>query len=403
MSDKNTAPADRAYGTQQAPLISGGIASELAPFVGLVYSATSALDDSWANDFFSRLLSIPLSLVQDSTPSDLSVLENTQPFAAPDAAYQAQHSPTVSEFVNASNASYALGVTPEGLTPFAVDGKQLSINDQASGMAAKVWKTEDNQLIIAYNGTTGGDTLLLNPFQLVGELLADLLLLGGSTAPADQDSVDFAQYVVQQAKEQGIASQDVFVTGHSLGGQEAEYVAQQTGLGGLGDEPNGLPASTFDSAVGDGSNFVNLLTYGDGFGDLASDIQGLQPYAPDFAPDNGELPHYGTNILLGDVDNQNTAVSELTTMVHYLGNTLGFAAYLIGEDSFHFPNTQARLLGVDLQPASVLVSALAALNDTSGGQVFDVENSGIGEVIAANGQRSDYHFGALPDSSHPLS
>ncbi|MDZ4268067.1 MAG: hypothetical protein U1D00_20645, partial [Mycobacterium sp.] len=68
--------------------------------------------------------------------------------------------PTVAQFLNASAAGYVLGATPGGLVPFTVNGFQVVSTNIFSGMVGKAWVTPEGQVIIAYQGTTGGSHLL---------------------------------------------------------------------------------------------------------------------------------------------------------------------------------------------------------------------------------------------------
>src|ERR1700712_200214 len=68
----------------------------------------------------------------------------------------AEKTPTVAQFLNAAAGEYVLGGQPEGLKPFTVDGKQMTSTNVLSGESAQAWVTPDDQIIIAYQGTTGG-------------------------------------------------------------------------------------------------------------------------------------------------------------------------------------------------------------------------------------------------------
>jgi hypothetical protein len=115
------------------------------------------------------------------------------------------------------------------------------------------------------------------------------------------DALRFAQQVETEAAAQGYTPNDIFVTGHSLGGWEAEYVAQNTGLGGIGFESLGL--ATTVPGNGADSLFVNTSTYGDP-ASFSSNLPGLQPFAPTYVPGGGIYPHYGPIVMLGDPNSQ---------------------------------------------------------------------------------------------------
>ena len=262
--------------------------------------------------------------------------------------------PTVAQFLNASATEYVLGGVPGGLTPFTVHGWPMRSLHLATGEDATVWVTPQNQIIIAYSGTTGGTNLLFNPLIAISQLLTDFQAGFGNTTPkAFTQALDFAQQVQAEAAVQGYAPDSIFVTGHSLGGWEAQYVAQQLGLSGIGFETPGL--STTVAGNGSDALFVSTATYGDMAAYLASDLPGLYPFTPySYVPGGGLHPHYGPIVLLGD-PNANTPmvnaaglwrkgiVGSLIAVVDLLGNF--FAS--------HLPGVQAYNLDVDPDPGVV--------------------------------------------------
>ena len=239
-----------------------------------------------------------------------------------------------------------------------------------------MWLTDHNQVIIAYAGTTGGDNSLITPLQVPGQILADIPFIIGKTSVAERDAVDWAQYVVQEAAKQGISANDVFVTGQSLGGIEAEYVAQQTGLGGINFAGPGLPNS--DTAVADDSNFVSVVNYGDAAGGLTSSIEGVQPFAPAYDPQGGELPLRGTVVMVGDPQNQlNLADSQISNAADWV------LSFLANSITSHLAGNQAANLGVSLQPYSLTNNYVTRAQ----GEIFAVADLTLDQLIAANSER----------------
>src|SRR5690606_23539902 len=163
--------------------------------------------------------------------------------------------------LNASAAGYVLGGAPADLVPFTVNGFQMSSTNIFSGMVAKTWVTPQGQIIIAYQGTTGVSNLLFNPLITVRQVMSDSQVIFTRTTPwAFHDALYFAKRVQIRAAEQGYSSENIFVTGHSLGGWEAQYVAQQIGLAGIGFEAPGI--NTRVPGNGADAMFVNVGTYG---------------------------------------------------------------------------------------------------------------------------------------------
>jgi len=261
--------------------------------------------------------------------------------------------PTVAQFLNAASAAYVLGGTPGGLKPFTVNGFQMESANVFSGAAAKVWVTPEQQIIIAYQGTTGGTNLLSNPLIAISQLIADLQVVFTDTTPqAFTDSLTFARQVQAEAADAGYDADDIFVTGHSLGGWEAEYVAQQTGMAGIGFESPGI--NTVVPGNGVDSMFVNIETYGDLAAYFSTDLPGLQPFMPAYVPGGGSKPHYGSIVMIGDP----SAVTPLLNASALWGTSLFgdiiFAGTILGEFfAHHLPAMQAYNLDVPVDPGVV--------------------------------------------------
>ncbi|MDW5612512.1 hypothetical protein [Mycolicibacterium sp. D5.8-2] len=261
--------------------------------------------------------------------------------------------PTVAQFLNASAAGYVLGGAPADLVPFTVNGFQMSSTNIFSGMVAKTWVTPQGQIIIAYQGTTGGSNLLFNPLITVSQVLADLQVIFTRTTPwAFHDALYFAKRVQIRAAEQGYSSENIFVTGHSLGGWEAQYVAQQIGLAGIGFEAPGI--NTRVPGNGADAMFVNVGTYGSAAPYMSTDLPGLQPFMPPYVPGGGSKPHYGPIVMIGDP----AAITPLRNASALWGKSLiGSVIFLVdflgNFFQYHLPGVQAHHLDVVPDPGMV--------------------------------------------------
>jgi hypothetical protein len=293
---------------------------------------------------------------------------------------QAAGTPTVSEFLNAANALYLINATPSGMTRFTSNGRQVSLTDDANGAIADVFVTAENQVIISYQGTTGGLNFLINPTAAATQLITDIDVVinddfGGNTPAALTTSLSFAKSVVAMAEAQGFTTANIFVTGHSLGGIEAEYVASQTGLGGIGFESTGIADKPASAATG--SNFIDTVTFGDPVGNFSSDIMAEQPTAPPFVANGGMAPHYGQIVFLG------TPADETTLRNAVEGSTiLDLATDVAVIDlvlEFHLPGVQAHDLDVTLNPSSELIDGIGDMK----GDVLDFSNLQIPALINA--------------------
>ncbi|MDT5178974.1 MAG: hypothetical protein QOJ95_3172 [Mycobacterium sp.] len=297
---------------------------------------------------FAAFRRVENALGLDRTPAVPPVVA-TETYTGPTTAV----TPTVTQFLDASAAEYVLGGTPGGLQPFTVGGLPLASTNILSGESAQVWVTPQQQLIIAYQGTTGGTNLLFNPLIAISQIITDAqVILTGSTPQAFTDSLTFAQQVQAAAALQGYAPGDVFVTGHSLGGWEAEYVAQQTGLGGIGFESPGI--NTIVPGNGVDSGFVNVETYGDPAAYSATDLPGLQPFLPAYVPGGGSKPHYGSIVMIGDPTATNPLINAAALFGPNLFGDIVFAVDLLGNFfEHHLPGMQAYNLGISPDPGVV--------------------------------------------------
>ncbi len=278
---------------------------------------------------------------------------------------QAATTPTVSEFLNAANCEYLVNAIPAGMHAFTQNGTAVTFTDNADGVVASVFVTSENQVIISYQGTGGGLNFVLDPIAAASQVITDIGIFlddtrNGNVPGAYKVALDFAKSVVASAAAQGYTANNVFVTGHSLGGIEAQYAAQQTGLGGMSFEATGL--ATKAAAGVTGTNFVNLVTDGDPVGNFSSDIKGEQPFAPVFVSHGGVAPHYGPIVTLGSAADE----TSLSNTVANLDNPLDDPSILLNLFDmvleFHLIGVQAHDTGVTLNPSSALVDGMGNLN-----------------------------------------
>jgi hypothetical protein len=155
--------------------------------------------------------------------------------------------------------------------PFTLAAEAFDPNAGFYGAALKVDRPgETDQIVIAFEGTDpSSETLRKDPVFLAGQLEADAQIYFGQIPEAFTDALTFTQGVLETAEAQGIPRENVYVTGHSLGGAEAEYVAAQLDLGGATFGAPGIHAS----AIPEGStpDLINYVVYGDPVGNYSAD------------------------------------------------------------------------------------------------------------------------------------
>ncbi|MBB3173555.1 putative esterase [Endobacter medicaginis] len=289
--------------------------------------------------------------------------------------------PTVTEFLNAAISEYVIGGVPAGMTPFTVGGQQMTYYDTLTGAVAHAWVSAEHQVVISYAGTTGGENLLLNPLLTAGGLISDLQIYSQQVSTAQTESLAFARSVIAAANAQGYANSQIFVTGHSLGGIEASYVAQQTGLGGIAFEATGIPAAS--GAVGKGTNFVSVVTDGDPVGNYSTDIQGEQPFAPAYVPTSqggGSYAHYGTILQIGSAADQAALTTAATLTTNLLTSVVGVADLVSLIAEFHLP--KSLYTDLDVTATGNLLATLPSNIGVAHGAVLPVSGDTIGQLQA---------------------
>lgn len=289
--------------------------------------------------------------------------------------------PTVSEFMNAANCEYLVNAIPVGMHALTYNGEPVSITDNADGVVAAVFVTSENQVVIAYQGTTGGQNFSLDPLAAVAQLVTDIGVFLDDTSRkgvvpnAYSTALKFANTVIAAAAAEGFSTSNVFVTGHSLGGIEAQYVAQQTGLGGMSFEATGLATKPVPAATG--TNFVNLVTDGDPIGNFSSDIEAEQPFAPAFVALGGKAPHYGPIVVLGNTADDRS----LSQIVANYDDPLDDPSILL---NLYDLTMEFHLIGVQAHDSGVTLNPYSAQEDGTGNQtepVFDVAALQIPNLI----------------------
>ena len=123
--------------------------------------------------------------------------------------------------------------------------------------------------------------------------LATLSGYDPTTLPGYADALAFEKTVQALAVSQGYSASRIYLTGFSLGGMQASYVASLTGLGGLVFGASGLPG--YNAAARLGNNFVNFVEEGDPIAEYGTD----STESASAVVANPHMDHYGVVIDLG--------------------------------------------------------------------------------------------------------
>jgi hypothetical protein len=180
---------------------------------------------------------------------------------------------------------------PAGFSYLTSDGAPVISYDPGTGFYGAALVSSVGQVVIAFEGTnldTGNDTFT------TAQAVDDTDITYGGSAPSYASAYALTETAIQAAEAAGYSTADISLTGHSLGGADAEYVGQQTGLPGITFGAPGIPT---DDTPYSGSNFIDYVDRGDPVGS----------YAPDGDEDAvlkaQNIAHYGQATYIGSYEN----------------------------------------------------------------------------------------------------
>ena len=163
-------------------------------------------------------------------------------------------------------------------------GNPVSIST-TNGTTAYAYLDGVGNVIIAYRWDITQDQYNLAQATLSG--------YDPSTLPGYADALAFARTVQSLAVSQGLSASRIYLTGFSLGGMQASYVASLTGLPGLVFGASGLPG--YNAATAPANNFVNFVEQGDPIAEYGTDSTEVASAVVA----NPHMDHYGVVIDLG--------------------------------------------------------------------------------------------------------
>lgn len=245
------------------------------------------------------------------------------------------------EFIDAANIVYNDGaLSAGGISPLFVTGQAVVSAIAADSFFARAYTDSSGNIIIAYRGTTDLSTIFG----------ADLALANGEFIPALHDAINFANSVRTLVG----TSASIYVTGHSLGGAEAEAVASNLSFisGGMTFGAPGLPAVAHGSVTP--TNFIDYVEYLDPVGNAANDA--FNPlYSFTNPPRMGA--HVGSVNYIGDLQTHIVSAIpgiNLLTSAGSLGVNLltSWAGLSQSADAFHGLDVYAGNLSLALNGAS---------------------------------------------------
>lgn len=128
-------------------------------------------------------------------------------------------------------------------------------------------------------------------------------------------------------------------------------------MAGIGFEATGIPF--FDTAKGNGNNFVNVVTYGDPVGEYGSDTEKNAPFVTSMpAGKHNTLDHYGKVAMIGDAYDSIHMQNKLNDWDSAsLENVFDIVNVIPDFFKYHLPNTQAQDMGMSLSSLSLIYDA----------------------------------------------
>jgi len=173
--------------------------------------------------------------------------------------------PTPADYLNLSQAIYTTGGMPTPPAGWSIldgsNGQPLFESNTATGMQAVAF-TNGSIVVIAYEGTYPPN-LVANVPMAVAQAAADAAIAQDQVPGADPAALAFATSVASAA-----GSMPIYVTGHSLGGEEAAYVQSQADKPGstiaiAGGASFGAPGVPLLTVADTNQNFTSYVDDGD--------------------------------------------------------------------------------------------------------------------------------------------
>ncbi|MCP1747593.1 putative Ig domain-containing protein [Bradyrhizobium japonicum] len=305
--------------------------------------------------------------------------------------------PNTVTYLNASNAVYSQNTISAPPGSGLVLLKASPASQLADGFFAEAFEDVSGSIVISYQGSALDDT----PYGSAS-LSADVAIAFGGMPAVFADALAFALDV-----ENSYGSRDIYVTGHSLGGVEAEYVAEQFPFikGGATFGSPGLPLF-FGTATQIFTNYVDIADpIGNYAGDAASALNkvaaaGLMGY------------HFGQVVLVSSGGRSQADAASLSA--HNQDAFLTDIAKVGFASKFDLPNSFVSLWKTyhplphyyaDLG-AAIVVNTVADLeavrNNLSGHYILGANIDATGITIAPIGSSTSPFTGTFDGNGHTI-
>jgi hypothetical protein len=261
---------------------------------------------------------IPVEGIKQATPAVHSLTTTVQP--------------TLTEYWTAADLVYADDREGKGpdLAPPASSGLTLLLDSGtanpkwlADGFFAQAFQDTSGNVVIAFEGSLPFEGSVYG----IASTYAFAQVLAGQTPRAFADALAFTADVEKYLVAHSLASNPVYLTGHSLGGAEAEYVAANDGLSGVTFGAPGTLHPVYPS-IGAGQTFTNYVDYGDPLGNFGSHFGSVQ----EVGPVSDAAATASLEKTLGSVLGAAVAALKFHPLNHYAAD-LGISTSLVASNS----------------------------------------------------------------------
>jgi hypothetical protein len=225
--------------------------------------------------------------------------------------------PILADYLEAANAVYTgpttgtTTVTPPDLTPLVINGQVIATEIDADGFSAQAFVDSAGHVVVAFEGTVPNTTTTYG----TASLAADAQIMLGNIPRAFTDAESFVQRLIAT---DGISASDIFVTGHSLGGAEAEAVVSSiSGLG--GGVIFGAPGIAVTS-LRTNLNLTDYVDYGDPVGNFGTDTASGALYSPQGTRHVGQVVMVGSAADGAPLKPEGVIYSDLSSLMKGIAN-----------------------------------------------------------------------------------
>jgi hypothetical protein len=257
--------------------------------------------------------------------------------------------PSIPDYINISQYAYgidqaiATGSLYSPLPP-QLSGYQVLTNAAGQPIVSSVSQLGDGFAAIALINPTTGNVVIAFEGSVFdtstygeGTVVADALIVQGKIPDAFTDAVKFAEIVAAVADADGIQASHIFLTGGSLGGGEAEYIAAMAAtnseLAGFGGGKTfGAPGvPDFNKSLSQNQSLPPLINYGN-WGDPVFNYASDTPLGTQLnaGGPNVTADHVGTIQWLGNQLNEIALLSGTLNAAAYF-NLLSFGGINVGD------------------------------------------------------------------------